>query len=111
MDVPENVWAIGVDRRETIAHAPVIVGELGFAPLSVLDAHGERALPVFTTPAKAEQGMLRFASEEGGALLSTVLVGLEDLLGALREAPPGEPKVDYVGLDMGEGGAYPLIRP
>jgi hypothetical protein len=29
---------------------------------------------------------------------------------AMADAPAGTPKGDYTGVDMGEGGQYPLIR-
>ena len=113
MDIPEKVWAIGVARDETIAHAPILVGDIGFSPLSVQDGEGERALPVFTTLGKAEMGILHFTTEEEreNVLLSTVLVGMEDLLRTFRLSPAGAPKVDYIGVDMGEGDRYAVLRP
>jgi hypothetical protein len=38
------------------------------------------------------------------------LCGLDDLLWTMEEAPEGTPKLDYIGINMGEGGIYPLIR-
>jgi hypothetical protein len=29
---------------------------------------------------------------------------------ATRSAPAESPRIDYVGINMGEGGTYPLIR-
>ena len=113
--LPDKVWAVGILREGAAAyHSPIIAGEgLGLAPLSVLDADGERAVPVFTTHDKAERGILHFMSEEERTenTVGAVRVDLDELLRAMREAPTEAPKVDYVGVNMGEGGVYPLIRP
>ncbi len=37
-------------------------------------------------------------------------VNLDELVETMRYRPPGTPKIDYVGVNMGEGGIYPLIR-
>ena len=113
--MPDKVYAIGIMRGTIDSRTPITASEEsgeGFAPLSVLDADGERALPVFTTQEKAERGILRFMSEEertnnpvGAALVDFVL-----LVEAMEDPPEGSPKIDYIGLDMGEGGQYALLR-
>ncbi len=119
-EIPENVWVVGkarpLGRRATgVYHDTPIrasAGE-GLAPLTVLDADGERALPVFTTRAKAERGILNFmtAEEREDGPIASVRVGLGDLVGTFTgPRPEGTPKVDYIGVNMGEGGVYPLIR-
>ena len=83
------------------------------APLTVEDGDGGRALPVFTTRFKAERGILHFMTEEDRAdgPVASVFVGLQNLLETFGgPQPEGVPKVDYIGVDMGEGGVYPLIR-
>jgi hypothetical protein len=113
-EIPEKVWAIGIARPEATHHTPIKVSEReGLAPLTVVDADGERALPVFTTRDKAERGIVFFMTEEERAdgPTATALVGFKDLIRTFRETPPGGlPKVDYIGVDMGEGGVYPLLR-
>jgi hypothetical protein len=115
VDIPEEVWAIGILRDTTDHHTPITASEesgLGVAPLSVLDADGERALPVFTTQEKAERGIFHFMSEEERTNypVGAALVGLGSLLETMEDPPEGAPRVDYIGLDMGEGGQYPLLR-
>jgi hypothetical protein len=112
--LPDEVWAVGILREEAAYRTPILVNEgLGLAPLSVLDADGEQALPVFTTREKAERGILHFMSEEERTenTVGAALIDLEELLRAMREAPAEAPKIDYIGVNMGEGGIYPLIRP
>ena len=115
MDLPEKVYAIGVAHDAPTHGTPIIAGagEAGFAPLSVVDGDGERALPVFTTQDKAEWGIRLFTTEEERTRtpVTAVLVDLEDLLRTVRETSSGAPKVHYVGVNMGEGGNYPMIRP
>ena len=113
--MPDTVYAIGIMRGtadyRTLITASKESGE-GFAPLSVLDADGERALPVFTTQEKAERGILRFMSEEERTTnpVGAALVDFGLLLEAMGDPPEGAPKVAYIGLDMGEGGQYALLR-
>jgi hypothetical protein len=112
--IPDEVWVIGRVRDPATYHTPITTPEgLGLAPLTVLDADEERALPVFTTRQKAERGLLYLTSEEERSVgpLATALIDLDDLLKAFRVTPEGAPKVDYIGLNMGEGGVYPLLRP
>ena len=113
--MPDKVYAIGIMRGtadyRTLITASEESGE-GFAPLSVLDADGERALPVFTTQEKAERGILRFMSEEERTNnpVGAALVDFGLLVEAIRDPPEGAPKTDYIGLDIGEGGQYALLR-
>jgi hypothetical protein len=113
--LPDKVWAVGILREDAAAYrSPILAGEgLGLAPLSVLDADGERAVPVFTTRDKAERGILHFMSEEERTenTVGAIRVDLDELLRAMREAPAGAPKVDYIGVNMGEGGVYPPDPP
>lgn len=112
-EVPEKVWAIGIVRDMGAYDAPITTEEgLGLAPLSVVDADGERAVPVFTTQDKAERGIVHFMSEEERAnnTVAAALVDLDDLRRTFAVPPADAPKVDYIGFDMGEGGQYPLIR-
>ncbi len=116
-ELPDKVFAIGVTRdSDPAAHqTPIRAGEggPGFAPLAVLDADGERAISVFTTREKAERAIRQYMTEEGHALgpVASSLVDLDVLILSLRHIPPGAPKVDYVGVDMGEGGRYAVLRP
>ena len=113
-EIPEKVWAIGKSRPSGTHQTPIRArGEEGLAPLTVLDWDGERALPVFTTRAKAEGGILHFMTEEDRAdgPIASALVSLEDLITTFQGLQPeGVPKVDYIGVNMGEGGIYPLLR-
>ena len=113
-EIPEKVWAIGKARDMSTHKTPIITGgREGLAPLTVLDRDGERALPVFTTRIKAERGIFHFmtAEERADGPISSVSIGLEDLIKTFRgPQPESVPKVDYIGVDMGEGGVYPLIR-
>jgi hypothetical protein len=119
-NIPERVWVVGKARplgRKTNGvyyDTPIKAnaGE-GLAPLTVLDRDGERALPAFTTHAKAERGILHFmtAQEREDGPIASVRVGLEHLITTFTgPRPEGTPKIDYIGVDMGEGGIYSLIR-
>lgn len=116
-ELPDKVFAIGVTRDSdpAIHQTPIRGGEggPGFVPLAVLDADGERAMPVFTTREKAERAIRQYMTEEGHALgpVASALVDLDGLILSLRRTSPGAPKVDYVGVDMGEGGRYAVLRP
>jgi len=113
-DLPEQVWAIGKTRPSATHDTPIKISDgEGLAPLTVEDADGERALPVFTTGEKAERGLLHFmsAEERADGPIASVRVDLEDLIETFQgPRPEGTPKVDYIGVDMGEGGVYPLLR-
>jgi hypothetical protein len=113
-ELPEKVYTIGILRRAAGYLTSIRDEEsgLGMAPLTVLDADGERAMPVFTTREKAERSIARFMSEEErtGNRAGAALTDLGSLLETMADAPAGMPKVDYVGVDMGEGGVYPPIR-
>jgi hypothetical protein len=119
-EIPDNVWAIGKARplgepvKGVYHDTPIRVSEReGLAPLTILDPDGERALPVFTTRYKAERGILHFMSEEERAdgPIASVFISLEDLIKTFRgRQPEGVPEVDYIGVDMGEGGVYSLVR-
>lgn len=103
---------MGAVRAGATHETPLSAGEgIGVAPLTVFDADGERALPVFTTPEKAELGIEHFMTEEERTNnpVGAAAVELEVLVETMRR-PAGSPKVDYIGIDMGEGGVYPLIR-
>ncbi len=113
--MPDKVYAIGIMRGTADYRTPITASEEsgeGFAPLTVLDADGERALPVFTTQEKAERGILRFMSEEERTNnpVGASLVDFGLLVEALGEPPEGAPKIDYIGLDMGEGEQYALLQ-
>lgn len=111
-EIPDEVYVIGVVRPLGEA-GPIRDADTGadVSPLSVLDADGERALPAFTTFARAAWGMDNFMSKDDReqSALCVARVELYELIEAL-EHPENVPKVDYVGVNMGEGGAYPLIR-
>jgi len=113
-EIPEKVWAVGKARPLATYQTPIKAGEGGgLAPLTVEDSDGERALPVFTTRFKAERGILHFMTERDHAdgPIASVFISLEDLIKVFGgPQPEGVPKVDYIGVDMGEGGIYPLIR-
>jgi hypothetical protein len=110
--IPEKVYVIGEGLDPTLHHTPIIGPDgSGFAPLTVLDADDERALPVFTTLEKAEQGIRHYEVHDlAGGPVGIVGVEQEGFLRALQESPPEAPRADYVGINMGEGGVYPLIR-
>ena len=114
-ELPEKVYAIGILRRAAGYLTPIRDEEsgLGMAPLTVLDADGERAMPVFTTREKAERGIRQFMSEEERTenRVGAALTDLDTLVRTMADSPEAMPKVDYIGVDMGEGGVYPPIRP
>lgn len=120
MDTPENVWVVGKARplghwaNEVYYDTPIKASEgEGLAPLTVQDSDGERALPVFTARVKAERGIANFttAQDREDGPMASVRVGLGELVNTVRgSTPEGTPKIDYIGVDMGEGGVYPLIR-
>lgn len=113
-EIPEKVWTIGKARPLAARQVPIRASEReGLAPLTVLDRDGERALPVFTTRYKAERVIEHFMTEEdrADAPMVSVFVSLDDLVKTFSgPQPEGVPKVDYIGVNMGEGGVYPLIR-
>ena len=113
-EIPEKVWVIGKARPSATYRTPIQTGQgEGMAPLTVVDRDGERARPVFTTRFKAERGIRHFmsAEERADGPIASVSVDLGNLLRTFRgPQPEGTPKVDYIGVDMGEGGIYPLIR-
>ena len=110
----EKVYTIGILRRAAGYLTPIRDEEsgMGMAPLTVLDPDGERAMPVFTTREKAERGIRHFMSDEERTEnpVGAALTDLDSLLKTMGEAPKAVPKVDYIRVDMGEGGQYPLIR-
>ncbi len=67
-----------------------------------------------------EQRLLETLSPEARALslevdaagaVEAVLISLEELIKPFQgPQPEGVQKVDYIGVNMGEGGIYPLIR-
>src|SRR4051794_16729862 len=121
VNIPEKVWAIGKVRDSRSGYRTPIVAtdefgvEVRLAPLTVLDADGERALPVYTTLTKARKGIENHMSDDPqvrGSNIGTALVEFGALFATMRQAVEGDPTVDYIGLDMmGEGrGNYALVR-
>jgi hypothetical protein len=112
--IPDKVYAIGLIRP--YGEVSPIRDEdtgVGISPLSIEDAVGERVVPTFSTRAKARWGMNNFMSKDERAQNAICLarVDLGELLEALRPGgPAGSPKVHYIGVNMGKGGVYPLIR-
>jgi hypothetical protein len=119
-EIREKVWVVGKLRplgqrtKGVYYDTPIRASEReGLAPLTIKDRDGERALPVFTTRFKAERGILRFTSaqERADGPMGSVRIDLEALLRTFGgPQPEGVPEIDYIGVDMGEGGIYPLIR-
>ena len=113
-NIPERVWAVGLYRApESTTAAPIHDEDTGagVAPLTIVDPDGERAMPVFTSHAKAERGIRHYMSAEASrGAVGAAIVHLDTLLETMRHTPPGAPAVDYIGVDMGEGGYYPLLR-
>jgi hypothetical protein len=111
--IPDEAYIIGIIRPEGEV-SPIRDEDtgVGVSPLSILDADGERAVPVFTTHTKAAWGINNLMSkdERAQSAICFARVDLGELLQALRHAPAGTPGVDYIGVNMGEGGTYPLIR-
>ncbi len=116
--IPDRVWVIGM-VRELGEHSTPIVGigeageQVGLAPLTVLDADGERAMPVYSTLDNAHKGIENLMSEEEKRqAVGCSLVGFEALYETMGQRVEGVPSVDYLGLDMtGEGGGqYALVR-
>jgi hypothetical protein len=116
--IPERVWIIG-KIRELGEHSTPIVGigetgeQVGLAPLTVLDADGERTMPVYSTLDNAHEGIENLMSEEEkGEAVGCTLVGFESLFGTMRQEVEGVPSVAYLGIDMtGEpGGQYAAVR-
>jgi hypothetical protein len=118
MSIPEEVWAIGKVRDPGESTTPIrgvdeFGDEVGLAPLTVLDADGERAMPVYSTLDKAHQGIENLMSEEERRnVVGCTLVGFEALYTAMSQRVEGVPSAAYLGLDMmGEGrGQYALVR-
>jgi hypothetical protein len=112
--IPDEVYVIGLIRPAGEGRCPIEDEDtgVGVSPLAVEDADGERAVPTFTTQARASWGVNRFMSKKDReqSALCIARVGLGSLLETLSRAPEGVPKVDYIGINMGDGGAYPLIR-
>jgi hypothetical protein len=111
--MPDKVYAIGLIRPyDEVSPIRDEDTGVGISPLSIEDAVGERVVPTFSTRAKARWGMNNFMSKDERAQNAICLarVDLGELLEALRHAPAGSPKVHYIGVNMGEGGVYPLIR-
>ena len=112
-NIPERVWAVGLLRDPETYTTPIRDEETGagVAPLTVIDTDGERAMPVFTSHEKAERGIRHYMSAEASrGRVGAAIVHLDSLLETMRRALPGTPTVDYIGVDMGEGGYYPLLR-
>ena len=117
MSIPEKVWAIGKVRDPNEYNTPIIGtdesgNEVGLAPLTILDADGERAMPVYSTPDKAHRGIENLMSEEEKGEAVCTLVGFESLFRTVRQKVEGAPSVAYLGIDMmGEpGGQYAAVR-
>jgi hypothetical protein len=52
------------------------------------------------------------SAEASRGAVGTAIVDLERLMETMRHSSEatGTPKADYIGVDMGEGGYYPLLR-
>ena len=113
-EIPQLVWVIGIARDAATHHAPIRDEKSGtnVAPLAVLNGDGERAIPVFTTHTKAMRGIRYFMTKEERTKNSVVaaLTDLGEFLETMIQNPEGTPRVDYIGVDMGQGKPYPLIR-
>ena len=112
-NIPERVWAVGLLRDPETYTTPIRDEETGagVAPLTVIDGDGERAMPVFTSHSKGQRGIRHYMSAETSrGAVGAAIVNLESLMETMRHAPPGSPKVHYIGVDMGERGYYPLLR-
>ena len=115
--IPERVWVIGKVRELGEYSTPIVgIGEageqVGLAPLTVLDADGERAIPVYSTLDNAHKGIENLMSEEEkGEAVGCTLVGFETLFQTMRQEVEGAPSVAYLGIDMtGEpGGQYAAV--
>ncbi len=118
MTIPERVWVIGKVRELGEYSTPIVgIGEsgeqVGLAPLAVLDADGERTMPVYSTLDNAHKGIENLMSEEEkGEAVGCTLVGFETLFETMRQEVEGAPSVAYLGIDMtGEpGGQYAAVR-
>ncbi len=118
MTIPEKVWVVGKVRDPNEYSTPIIGtgesgNEVGLAPLTVLDADGERAMPVYSTLDKAHKGIENLMSaEEKEEAVGCTLVGFESLFRTMRQKVEGVPSVAYLGIDMmGEpGGQYAAVR-
>ena len=118
MTIPERVWVIGKVRELGEYSTPIVgIGEageqVGLAPLTVLDADGERAMPVYSTLDNAHKGIENLMSEEEkGEAVGCTLVGFESLFEMMSQKVEGVPSVAYLGIDMvGEpGGQYAAVR-
>ncbi|MDQ3833896.1 MAG: hypothetical protein M3315_09730 [Actinomycetota bacterium] len=116
--IPKRVWVIGKVRELGEYSTPIAgIGEtgeqVGLAPLTVLDADGERVMPVYSTLDNARKGIENLMSEEEkGEGVGCTLVGFEDLFRTMRQEVEGVPSVAYLGIDMmGEpGGQYAAVR-
>jgi ketopantoate hydroxymethyltransferase len=116
---PDEVWAIGIVRdprdgyRTPITTTDESGNEIGLAPLTILDADGERAMPVYSTRGKAERAIDRFMQEDMKAHhVGAALLPFETLVETMSQEVAGATKPAYIGVDMlGAGqGQYPLIR-
>jgi hypothetical protein len=111
MTMPDQVWAIGKIRVPREYKAPITgideFGDaMGLAPLTVLDADGERAMPIYSTPDKAHRDIENLMTEEEKReVVGCVLVRFESLYATISQRVEGAPpSVAYLGLDMmGEG--------
>ena len=116
--IPERVWVIGKVRELGKYSTPIAgIGEtgeqVGLAPLTVLDADGERVMPVYSTLDNALAGIENLMSEEEkGEGVGCTLVGFEGLFRTMRQEVEGVPSVAYLGIDMtGEPGVqYSAVR-
>ena len=118
MTIPRRVWVIGKVRELGEYSTPIVgIGEsgeqVGLAPLTVLDADGERAMPVYSTLDNAHKGIENLMSEEEkGEAVGCTLVEFESLFETMRQEVEGAPSVAYLGIDMtGEPGVqYAAVR-
>ncbi len=118
MTIPEKVWVVGKVRDPNEYSTPIIGtgesgNEVGLAPLTVLDADGERAMPVYSTIDNAHKGIENLMSEEEkGEAVVCSLIQFGMLFRTMRQKVEGAPSVDYLGIDMmGEPGVqYDAVR-
>ena len=118
MTIPERVWVIGKVRKVGEYSTPIVgIGEsgeqVGLAPLTVLDADGERAIPVYSTLDNAHKGIENLMSEEEKEdAVGCTLVGFESLFQTMSQEVEGVPSAVKDGIPKAdaEGIKKKLVR-